>query len=121
MILYIAGPMTGLPQHNYPAFFAAAERLQASGFDVLNPARIDEDHSTETGEPTWQWYMRRALRMVSEADGIALLPGWEESTGATLEATVGRSLGLDVMTASAWTSDTVKARTRHLCSEQVSE
>lgn len=102
MILYIAGPMTGLPQYNYPAFFAAAERLQAAGYDVLNPARIDEDNSTEPGERTWQWYMRRALRMVSGADGVALLPGWHESRGAQLGEHVGRTLGLDVLTVDEW-------------------
>jgi len=37
--IYIAGPMSGLPEFNYPAFFAAAEQLTAAGYDVLNPAR----------------------------------------------------------------------------------
>ena len=39
MIVYIAGPMTGLPDLNYPAFNAAEEALTAAGHAVLNPAR----------------------------------------------------------------------------------
>ena len=36
--VYIAGPMTGLPDFNYPAFNAAAAKLRALGLEVLNPA-----------------------------------------------------------------------------------
>ena len=34
--IYIAGPMTGLPDFNYPAFNAAAARMRALGFEVEN-------------------------------------------------------------------------------------
>ena len=30
-IVYISGPMTGLPEFNYPAFFAKAAELRAEG------------------------------------------------------------------------------------------
>jgi hypothetical protein len=36
---YIAGPMTGLPEFNFPAFHAAAASLRARGFEVENPAQ----------------------------------------------------------------------------------
>ena len=39
MRIYIAGPMTGLPDSNYPAFHAAEARLQALGHEPHNPAR----------------------------------------------------------------------------------
>jgi hypothetical protein len=101
MIVYIAGPMTGIADFNYPAFNAAAERLQALGHDVLNP--VTTETLNESGAPqTWDWYMRHAIRLVLEAEAIALLPGWPDSRGAVLERTIGRSLGLDVRALSEW-------------------
>jgi len=40
--IYIAGPMTGHADHNYPAFHAAADRFQRAGWDVVNQIDIDE-------------------------------------------------------------------------------
>ena len=36
--IYLAGPMTGLPEFNYPAFHAEAARLRQLGYHVENPA-----------------------------------------------------------------------------------
>lgn len=102
MILYIAGPMTGHDQHNYPAFFDAEEQLLTAGYAVLNPARIDDLCATEPGDRTWEWYMRRALRMVTDADGIALLHGWQDSRGATLEAHLAGKLEMHAWPSHVW-------------------
>lgn len=93
--IYVAGPMTGYPEFNYPAFRAAGEALHAAGFQVLLPLHED------TSKP-WGFYMRHALRMVLEADGLALLPGWAASKGATLEVHVATALGLDIMALEGW-------------------
>lgn len=99
--IYVAGPMTGYADFNYPAFNAAADALRAFGHTVLNP--VDAEKHNDTGAPqAWDWYMRHALRMVLEADALALLPGWEASKGATLEATVAKALGLPVAPLEDW-------------------
>lgn len=101
MKVYIAGPMSGLPEFNYPAFNAAEGRLLVAGHYPLNPAR-SEEHNT-TGKPqAWDWYMRHALRMVADADGVALLPGWEDSRGAKLEHVVATALVLDIRPLRDW-------------------
>ena len=91
--VYIAGPMTGLPELNFPAFHAAAAALRAAGFDAVNPAEIN-------GDTTMPWVecMRRDIQQLVTCDGIAMLPGWENSKGARLENHIASQLGLEVAT-----------------------
>ncbi|MFF9565762.1 DUF4406 domain-containing protein [Leifsonia sp. NPDC014704] len=103
MKLYIAGPMTGYPDANYPAFNAAEEALRRAGFEVLNPTLGEIAPPAEDTKP-WDWYMRRGLRQVLEADGVALLKGWRDSRGAALETHVARELGMPVGTLFDWLS-----------------
>lgn len=88
---YVAGPMTGIPRLNFPAFHAAANRLRAAGINAVNPAEINTD-------PTASWVdcMRADLKQLVDCDAILLLPGWEASRGATLEHTVAAALGLRI-------------------------
>lgn len=95
--LYVAGPMTGHPEFNYPSFNEAAANLTARGYEVLNPAR----HGIVEGW-TWHDYMRHALRDVTHADGIAVLPLWHSSRGARLEVHVAQALGLPVRDVARW-------------------
>lgn len=101
MRLYIAGPMTGLPEFNYPAFFKAADALRSAGFDPINPARMDG----REGCKTWLDYMRAALLDLAVCDGIATLDGWGESRGAALEVHIVRSLDLPVKPWRTWATE----------------
>lgn len=97
MRLYIAGPMTGLPDLNYPAFRTAAAQLAALGHEV-------EDPSTNTN-PTpddYHGWLRAGLAQLIRCDGVALLDGWEASGGARLEVSVGATLGLRVKPLAEW-------------------
>ena len=87
--IYLAGPMTGLPKFNYPAFHAEAARLRLLGYHVENPAENNAPAGT-----TWDGYMRLALVQLVTCDCIALLPGWIHSKGARLEFTVAKNLGM---------------------------
>jgi hypothetical protein len=85
--VYLAGPMTGHPDFNYPAFNAEAARLRALGLTVSNPAE-------NPIEETWQDYMRTAVAQLVKCDVVALLPGWEKSRGARIENGLAVSLGI---------------------------
>ena len=102
MKLYIAGPMTGLPDFNYPAFNAIEAALREVGYDVLNPTLGNETPDADPPGLTWADYLRRALHMVADADGIALLPDWEGSRGARLEFHVATALGMDARPVNYW-------------------
>lgn len=91
MKVYIAGPMTGLPELNFPAFHAEAARWRAMGHEPLNPAEINPDVGMK-----WEDCMRRDLAVLVTCDAIQLLAGHENSRGAKLELHVARALGLIV-------------------------
>lgn len=100
--IYIAGPMTGLPEFNYPAFREAERRLRALGHRVLNPVDNEALNPTPGVAQPWAWYMRHAIRMLVAADAVATLPGWHRSRGARLEVSLASHLGLNVATLDRW-------------------
>ena len=89
--IYIAGPMTGYDDLNFPAFHAAAATFRAIGIDVVNPAEINP-----AIEADWVDCMRADIQQLATCTGIYLLPGWEKSRGASLEHDIARTLGFDV-------------------------
>lgn len=94
MKLYLAGPMTGYADWNKPAFAAESARLRAMGFEVVNPAELNEGSDGD-----WLACMRVDIRELVNCDGIALLPGWEKSKGASIEEHIGRMLGFRIFRA----------------------
>lgn len=96
MKIYVAGPMTGLPGLNFPAFHAAAAYLRAQGHTVINPAEINPDTTA-----AWEECMRRDIAELVTCDCIHLLPGWEASRGATLEHHIATQLKLEVRLSAA--------------------
>lgn len=92
--VYVAGPMTGIADFNYPAFNAMADQLRAAGYQVENPA----DHGIVPGAE-WADYMAYDLTRLGLCGVIALLPGWERSEGAKLEVQIAHRLGMTVVNA----------------------
>lgn len=90
--VYIAGPMTGLPEFNYPLFFSVEASLRTLGVnDIENPARVEIPQGLV---PNWNWYMRAGLTRLLRCNTIVLLDNWEESAGAVIEQGLAETLGL---------------------------
>jgi hypothetical protein len=89
MRIYLSGPMSNLPELNFPAFHAAAVSLRASGYEVINPAEITTDP-----DANWEDCLRLDIAQLVTCVGIALLPGWENSRGAKLEKHIAEALGM---------------------------
>ena len=108
MRIYIAGPMRGYPRYNFPAFDSAEAALLAAGYPrVCSPARMDRDAGFHPGESIVdEQFMRDAIERdavaICNSDGIALLPGWEESRGVEVELTIAKFLGLDIRPLADW-------------------
>ena len=96
MKLYLAGPMRGYDKFNFPAFIEAAKELRELGHVIISPAEMDlaENPDAATSPPLdFKYCMKRDLVAVLECDGVALLPGWQHSTGAIMESIVSRLAG----------------------------
>lgn len=94
MKLYLAGPMTGYQDLNFPHFHAVAALLRQQGHEVINPAEVNPDPTAK-----WEDCMRADIAVLVTCDGIALLDGWDKSRGATLEHHIASSLSMHVMCA----------------------
>lgn len=90
--VYIAGPMTGLPQLNFPAFHATAQKWRGLGYEVVNPAELCPDPAA-----SWHDCMRKDIAALVTCDAIVLLPGWANSKGATLEHHIADRLGMGII------------------------
>ncbi len=111
--IYLAGPMTGKPSFNIPAFDAATEDLRLRGFDVVSPAELDDPElraeelaspdgniANLTGAPLHGELLTRDLAIIMDGgiDAIWVLPGWERSGGARLETFTAKAIkGLPIM------------------------
>lgn len=99
--IYIAGPMSSIPDFNFPAFYAAADMLESIGWKVYNPAEKDAEadldaKALETGDAAlavekgfdfkaaYLWDIEHVIK----ADAIYMLKGWEISPGACGEYSV---------------------------------
>jgi len=170
-VLYVAGPMTGIPRFNFPLFDAVSAALRAQGYTIISPAETDHEQTraaamaSETGDvaelatvegaETWGDCLARDVKMLADGfpvdteesddsfrarvlaaqkmadesaaaagidapllkelgfvrridrsllkiDGLALLPNWEKSRGARLEAFVGLLTGKEYFTVEAY-------------------
>lgn len=105
---YLAGPMSGRPQFNFPLFYEVSAVLRARGFDIISPAELDDAEDkgaallSADGNPdtqrtktnkTWADYLARDVKLIGDerlgVHAIIFLPEWETSRGACLEAFVG--------------------------------
>ena len=89
--VYLAGPMTGIEQLNFPQFHRVTAQLRDLGFAVINPAEINIDPAAG-----WADCMRADIPQLLTCDAIALLPGWHASRGAKLEHHIAAQLGMAV-------------------------
>lgn len=100
--IYVGGPMSGYPQHNFPAFDRAAAWLRSAGWSkVVNPADLDRelgyDPNNDPDPAMYREMMRRDIAELVQCDAIALLPYWDQSPGATTEHGVAVACGLAVI------------------------
>lgn len=102
---YLSGPMSRLPELNYPLFEKVAKALrEEQGFTIFSPHEITAPRTdvnlnlveNKADSPVWAWYVRRAIEMQLKCDAIILLPGWTESRGARREFDIALDLKFEL-------------------------
>jgi hypothetical protein len=107
--LYVAGPMSGYPECNYPLFNKVSEQLRSHGYEVVNPAtvHIDKQHH-------YVDLIREDLRMMLDCHGVAVLEHWWESAGARNEVAVAGILKMPVRSHLEWVHIARRSRYQNL-------
>src|SRR5438046_368394 len=105
--LYIAGPMSGHSQFNFPAFDFAAGSLRSLGYTIISPAELDDPATRKAalaspdgapglgaanGESYGDFLSRDIKLVIDTVDGVCVLPEWYTSPGARLEVYAARLL-----------------------------
>ena len=116
---YLAGPMRGIDEYNFPEFHKQAAWLRSMNWEVFSPAERDEaDPNIQRDVAGWadglglDYFMSHDLKAVCEADCVILLNDWETSQGARLEAMVAVEISHPVLEIARHTL----YRTRYLAS-----
>jgi len=102
--IYIAGPMTGYKEYNFPAFDAAKEHLIDNPLyelEVISPADITRELSREMGITDYSLipmkkYLYEDINALFECDAIYMLKGWENSKGARAEHALAVALDIEI-------------------------
>ena len=108
--IYIAGRVTGLPIEEVKDHFRNYQlQLEQQGHNAINPVELielineerrnlnDQHPGLDLKEITvYNKIMGICLCEMCDADEIHMLPGWQDSKGATLEREVAIRLGIPV-------------------------
>lgn len=102
---YIAGPMSGIDEHNKPAFLAAEEYLLnigVPGKNIFNPINheaslmIQKSLVRDTQEAYRMCMKIDCDYICTTATALYMLTGWESSKGAKAEHALAVALGLEI-------------------------
>ena len=101
MRVYVAGPMRGVPNFNYPRFNAVAQILRDQGHEVVNPVDIGlafgKPDRINADEGLLREVVKAEAALVPTCDAICLLKGWQRSVGAKRELQVALAMGMEVV------------------------
>jgi hypothetical protein len=101
VIVYLSGPITGMPENNRRVFREVEKQIRKIApreIAVYNPIKlskiVDRRFAGTDRKPAWEDYMRFDIAKLVKADCAYFLKGWELSKGASLERYIAVRLGI---------------------------
>lgn len=95
--IYVAGPMSHIPNYNKEAFEGACRSLRQAGQEVMSPHENGQPGPEVEPDSVWIYYMRLDLIMLARANLVVVLDGWECSRGAKTEVGIAHALHIPVL------------------------
>lgn len=92
-VWYLSGAMRNQPNNGFDVFDDSESKLKEKGWKIISPATMDR----ENGFHLIEAFKRDFDAIKYRADGIIMLPGWEDSIGANAEKLVAERLGRKVL------------------------
>ena len=93
-VIYISGPMRGMPDYNRPAFDKRAALMREAGYTVYNPADISRLYGLDK---PYAFYFRKALDLLLKSDCVYVFGDVTESKGAQMEIEVAKMAEIPVI------------------------
>lgn len=97
-VIYVAGPFRATTQWRIMQNVKRAEdvslKLWKLGYAVICPHTMTQHFQDECPDEVW---LKGCLELMTRADAIYLLKGWENSEGSIAELKIAREIGLAVL------------------------
>jgi len=106
--IYLAGPMKGYPESNYPLFHRVAATLRAAGHFVYSPAEYPHS-GLHDSFPLREAFADYSRFICLQADTLVLLTGWQNSLGVSAELALAKNCKIDIVEYRDWTFDPLSA------------
>ena len=98
MLLYPAGKYSADTKKEVHQNIEAARKIAIEiwklGHYCISP-HLNSQHMEDDGIP-WETFMSGDLSIISRCDGVVMIPGWEESRGASLEFSFATDKGIPI-------------------------
>ena len=98
IVVFISGPMQGIPDFNRGQFNGTAALLERAGYQVLDPTTIE---SFSPVNP-YDLNVRITLTALLHCNAVALLPGWQNSPASLREVEIANACGMTVAPLDYW-------------------
>lgn len=95
--IYVCGPITNIPENNFPAFKKVQEVLDSEAISNIIPHEIFD--GIDTKDFTHNDFMKYCVSHLAFCDKVITLKGWESSVDATMEVRIARAMGKEVINA----------------------
>lgn len=97
-LIYVAGPITAMPNENREEFDRVSKLLRSMGHEVINPHELCAEIPKE-GNPELVWLhcLKRCLPELAKCDKVVMLEGFKNSIGSMVEFTSALMRGMDVV------------------------